>query len=214
MKYPYVATASFRRHRIAAWFMLASLCSSVIPATVSANPPAPDQMVRHTAESVMQEIRLRNAEFVQEPEKLYWLVEEQLVPHFDFDLISQLVLGRYWGQASPEQRERFATAFQHLLVRQYAKTLLAFQNDSFEWKPFNLPPDDTDINVESSILRSGAPALAVNYRLHRVTDKWLVYDLSIDGVSLVTNYRGMFVHQVRAHGLDAVIGQLEKKISS
>lgn len=194
------------------WAALCILACLVKPAW--GEPLPPDQMVRNTAEGVAQEIRLRFDEFSREPEKLYRMVEERLVPHFDLGLISQQVLGRFWAQATPEQRERFATAFQHLLVRQYARALLNFQNDSFEWQSVSLTPEDTDALVRSSIIRSEGPALSVHYRLHRVNETWLVYDLSIDGVSLVTNYRGMFVHDVREHGLDAVIERLERKISS
>lgn len=174
----------------------------------------PDQLVRDTANATLAEIRQRSDELSKNPEQLYALVEDRLVPHFDINLIARQVLGRYWTQATPEQRARFASAFRRSLIRTYAKALLAFKDNDLTWAPAVLSADGTEASVKSTVASSNGTALSVNYKMHRVDDKWLVNDITIDGVSLVTNYRGIFVNEVRKSNMEDVIDRLEKKVAS
>lgn len=173
-----------------------------------------EQIVQRIAEDVMQEVRFHGDAYERDPAELYLLVEHRLLPHFDMNRISRHVLGRYWEQATATQRERFMTAFQFLLVRQYAGALLSVRDDVFEWQDATLADEGRDALVRSSILRMEGPPLSVYYRLYRVNETWLLYDLAIDGISLTTNYRGMFIQELRRNGLDALILRLERKISS
>lgn len=182
--------------------------------SVFAESLPPDQLVRDTASATLTEIRQRSDELSKNPEQLYSLVEDRLVPHFDINLIARQVLGRYWTQATPEQRARFSSAFRRMLIRTYAKALLAFKDDNFEWTPANLSPDATEAVVKSTVVRGNGTALSVSYKMHRVDDQWLVNDITIDGVSLVTNYRGIFVNEVKKSSVEDVVDRLEKKIAS
>lgn len=171
----------------------------------------PDQMVRVTATETLATIRQQGEAFSQNPAPLYQLIEERLVPHFDVNLISRQVLGQHWSRANPEQRTRFSAAFRRMLVRTYAKALLAFREDALEWQPVNFAPGATDALLKSTVTRDGAPPLVVSYKMHLEADRWLVYDVTIDGISFVTNYRGIFNSEIRRNSLDAIIKRMEDK---
>ena len=158
----------------------------------------------------MAEIRQRHAELSDDPEKLYQLVQDRLLPHFDLNTIARLVLGRHWSKASPEQRGRFIVAFQSMLIRSYAKALLTFKDGAFEWLPPETSPD-ADKAVVSSMIKHNNNQLSVQYHLRLVDDAWQVYDVTIDGISLVTNYRGTFNSAIRRSNIEDVILRLEQQ---
>lgn len=180
---------------------------------VLAEPLPADQLVRETATQTLEEIRRRSDEFSKDPAQLHALVDTRLVPRFDVPMIVRQVLGRHWSQANPEQRARFASAFQRMLVRTYSSALLAFKDDVIEWQPAGQESGD-DVTVKSTIRRSNGQALSIHYRMHRVGDDWLVHDVSIDGISFVTNYRGVFNSEIRKYNLEMIIERLERKSAS
>lgn len=190
---------------------LALGCVNVLFGFARADTLPPDQMVRTTATETLATIRQQGEAFSQNPTPLYQLIEERLVPHFDVNLISRQVLGQHWSRANPEQRTRFSAAFRRMLVRTYAKALLAFREDALEWQPVNLAPGATEALVKSTITRAGAPPLVISYKMHLEASRWLVYDVTIDGVSFVTNYRGIFNSEIRRNSLDAIIKRMEDK---
>jgi phospholipid transport system substrate-binding protein len=189
------------------------LLGSIAAQAVHAETPPADQVVRETATAAMAEIRQRSEELANDPASLYALVEQRLLPNFDINLISRQVLGRHWTQANPEQRARFIAAFQRMLIRTYAKALLTFKDGSFEWLPLSAEPDTTDATVRSTITQ-GDTRLSVQYKMRLVDERWLVYDITIDGVSLVTNYRGIFNSEIRRSNIQDVIDRLEQKAAS
>jgi phospholipid transport system substrate-binding protein len=172
---------------------------------------APDQVARETADMTLREIKARKQELSADPQKLYALVEEKIIPHFDFDQISQLVLGKHWRDASPEQRERFSSAFQRMLIRSYSHALIEYDSERIEWAPLRMTAGTTDVVIRSNVIRKGGPPIPINYNLHLKNDRWLVYDVTIDAISLVTNYRGTFANEIRKGGLDSLIARLEQK---
>jgi phospholipid transport system substrate-binding protein len=180
------------------------------PVTVAAAVP-PDQVARETADMTLREIKSRKAELRSDPNKLYALVEEQILPHFDFQRISQLVLGKYWKDATPEQRERFSVAFQRMLLRSYSHALIEYDSERIEWAPLHMSPGTRDVVVRSNVIRKGGPPIPINYNIHLKNNRWLVYDVTIDAISLVTNYRGTFANEIRKNGLDSLIARLEQK---
>jgi phospholipid transport system substrate-binding protein len=172
---------------------------------------APDQVARETADMTLREIKARKQELSADPQKLYALVEEKIIPHFDFDQISQLVLGKHWRDASPEQRERFSSAFQRMLIRSYSHALIEYDSERIEWAPLRMTAGTTDVVIRSNVIRKGGPPIPINYNLHLKNDRWLVYDVTIDAISLVTNYRGTFANEIRKGGLESLIARLEQK---
>ncbi len=189
--------------------LLAGGIAALAAAADSLSPP--EQLVRDTAEQVMREVRMRAEELTRNPDSLYLLVEEQVVPRFDVAFTAQQVLGRHWNEATPAQRERFTAAFQSMLIRTYAHSLLAYKDEPFEWPPFRAAPGAQDVTVKSSLGSSGGQPMAVNYRVHLKDGEWRVYDISIDGVSLIVNYRGMFMHTIRKEGLEVLIERMQRR---
>lgn len=171
----------------------------------------PQHLVRSTGDRVLAEVSARKSELEANPQLIYPLVESTVLPHFDFRQMSQSALGRFWRDASEDQRERIVQEFRELLVRTYATALLNYSGQQIEYLPMQTPTDADRVMVPTRIASSGAPPIPINYRLKRQDAKWLVYDVVIDGVSLITNYRTQFTAEVRRGGIEGLIGSLAQK---
>jgi phospholipid transport system substrate-binding protein len=169
------------------------------------------ELVQDTADRMLVELRENRTELERDPGRIYDLVSEIVLPHFDFEAIARWVMGRYWRQATPEQRQRFTEEFRTLLVRTYARALLEYSGETLSYAPLQAAPDADDVTVRSEVLRPSGPVIPINYRLHHRDDAWKVYDVNVDGVSLVTNYRSSIGSQIGREGLDAVIDQLSER---
>lgn len=190
-------------------WMLASalmLASSIAFAGLS-----PDQLVKKTADDVIAVIK--NDKEIQSgnQQKIYDLAEEKILPNFDFEKVSRLVLGKNWTKASPEQKTAFQGEFKTLLLRTYATALSKYKNQVIEYKPFRMEGDADNATVKTAIQQPGGDPIAVDYALSKKTDEWKVYDIVIEGVSLVTNYRSQFSQEIRQNGLDSLIKKLSEK---
>ena len=188
------------------YLALAVLSSSMVSATV----PAPQQVVEQTSAQMIQALHQNSAALRKDSSHIYELVEQIVLPHFDFQLMSRWVLGRAWQTATPEQRQQFAVEFRTLLVRTYAKALLEYADE--EVRVLAQAPVTGDETVVKTEVRpkTGRP-IQINYSMHLGDNGWKVYDVSVEGVSLVTNYRSTFASQMRSNGLDVVIADLRKR---
>ena len=178
--------------------------------SVAQAAPEPQQVVRETSDQVLAALSARKNELSQQPEQLYRLVDDIVLPRFDFELMSRWVLGKNWNKATPEQRDRFSKAFRDLLVRTYSNALLEYTDEKINYLPVAAPNGATEVTVKTEIRPSSGPSIPVNYEMHQGNDGWKVYDVAIDGVSLVTSYRSTFANQIRREGMDAVIASLER----
>lgn len=190
--------------------MLAAIAAAML-ATAAWAAQAPDEKVK-TASSQLQDLIAKNhAAYKADLGKFYEVVDEVVVPHFDVPFIARSVLARNWREASEEQRTRFAEAFKDMLIRSYANALLEY-HDSVEaqWKPMRLAPDASDVIVHSSLMRKdGKPPVNLSFAVHKVGEEWKIYDIIIENVSLVQNFRGQFYSEIKRNGLDAVIARME-----
>lgn len=171
----------------------------------------PQDLVRQTGETVLAEVTARRSELEANPKLIYPLVENTVVPHFDFREMSQSALGRFWRDASDAQKEELTREFRELLVRTYASALLGYSGQRIEYLPVQYRPGDERVMIATRISSGGAPPVPVNYRLKLDDTRWLVYDVVIDGVSLITNYRSQFAAEVRRGGIDGLISSLAEK---
>lgn len=171
----------------------------------------PQELVRSTADHVLNEVVKNKDQLKKNAGGIYQLVQEKILPHFDFVRMSQSAMGRYWRTATEDQRERLTREFQELLVRTYATALLNYSGQDVEYLPVRLRPEATDVLIPTRVAAVGSPPIPINYRLYRNDDKWKVYDVVIDNVSLVTNYRSTFSNQVRRHGVEGLINQLASR---
>ncbi|MDP3584925.1 MAG: ABC transporter substrate-binding protein [Thiobacillus sp.] len=170
-----------------------------------ANDTAPDVLARTTTQEVL-EILKRDKELQNgNRAKLHQLVEAKILPNFDFNRMTQLALGKNWPRATAKQKQELVTEFRNLLVRTYSSSLTAFSNQTVEFKPLTLKPTDTDVTVRSEIRQPGGQPIPIDYSMYKTSFGWKVYDVTIDSVSLVTNYRASFASTIRQHGIDGLI---------
>ena len=187
--------------------LLALLLGSHVPAAL-ANDTPPDVLARTTTQEVLailkQDKELQNGNL----NKVYKLVEVKVLPNFDFNRMTQLALGKNWPRATAKQKQELVTQFRNLLVRTYSGSLTQFTNQTVEFKPLALKPGDTDVSVRSEIRQPGGQPIPIDYSMYKTAFGWKVYDVTIDSVSLVTNYRASFANTIRQQGIDGLIKAL------
>ena len=175
---------------------------------------APDELVRKTADDVISAIKSDKDIQKGNKQKIYQLAEEKILPSFDFERISRLVLGKAWRKATDQQKEKFKTEFRSLLLRTYSIALSKYKDQGIEIKPMRMKPSDEIVTVKTEIVQDGAQPIKVNYALAKNGDSWLVFDIVIEGVSLVTNYRSQFSSEIRKGGMESLNKKLAKKNKS
>ena len=183
----------------------------LISACAAAAIDDPGHMVRATADRVLAEVTERKVELEADASLIYPLVKSTVLPHFDFHEMAQSALGRFWRQANEAQREQVTNEFRELLVRTYASALLGYTGQKIEYLPIQAPAGQDRVTVPTRMSAANAPSIPINYRLRLNGDHWLVYDVVIDGVSLITNYRSQFAAEVRRGGIDGLISSLAGK---
>ena len=192
---------------IACGLLLLTLVSGAVWAAIK----PPQEVVQDTSAQMLNALRQNYTALKQDSSQIYGLVDQIVLPNFDFELMSRWVLGRAWQQATPEQRRRFTEEFRTLLVRTYAKALLEYANEQVVVPPQPGAAEGNEATIKTEVrLKAGQP-IQINYSMHLGNDAWKVYDVTVDGVSLVTNYRGTFATQIRDNGLDAVITDLQQR---
>lgn len=170
-----------------------------------------DELVKQTAEDVLATIKNDKDIQAGNQQKIFALAEEKILPNFDFDRVCRMVLGKNWKSATPEQQAVFQKEFRSLLLRTYATALGKYRNQVIEYKPLRAEPDAKNVSVKTQILQPGGQPIAVDYSLVKVDGGWKVYDIVIESVSLVTNYRSQFSNEIRTNGLDSLNKKLAEK---
>ena len=171
----------------------------------------PDELVRKTADDVISIIKQDKDIQAGDTNKIYTLAEEKILPNFDFERISRLVLGKAWRTATDDQKTQFKYEFKNLLLRTYAVALSKYKDQKIEYKPLRMKPTDEIVTVKTEIIQSGAQPIDVDYALAKQDNGWLVIDIIIEGVSLVTNYRSQFASEIKRNGMDSLIKELANK---
>jgi phospholipid transport system substrate-binding protein len=179
-------------------------------ATAGAVVP-PVELLQNTSNEVIAVLKDKRAELEKDPNRVYELVNDYIVPHLDSVTMAKLALGKHWRNASREQKIEFVNEFQALLVRTYGKSLLEFRDQTINFFPVKLAEGEDKVEVKSEVLQQGGPAIPVSYRMRMKDNAWKVYDLTIDGVSLVTSYRGTFAQEIRKSGMDGLLKLLKDK---
>lgn len=171
----------------------------------------PDELVRNTTQEVISVIKQDKDIQSGDRAKIYALVEEKVLTHFDFRRMSQLAMGKNWRQATPEQQDAIIKEFRSLLVRTYAVSLSQYRDQKIEIKPTKLEPDAKDATVKSVFIQSGREPVTVDYSMYKLPVGWKVFNITVEGVSLVENYRATFNDQVRKSGVDGLIKTLAER---
>ena len=190
---------------------LAVTALSVFSLVAVAESVAPDVLVKTTANEVLDIIKKDKDIQSGDMRKINALAEEKILPHFDFDTMSRSVLGKFWRDASKEQQDRFVNEFRTLLVRTYASALAKYRNQVIDFKPYRAQPGETRVTVKTVIVQPSGPGLPVDYTLKQVGEDWKVVDVTIEGVSLITNYRGQFANELKQGDMNALIQRIADK---
>lgn len=185
--------------------------SLALAASASMAEIAADAFVKANADDVLALIKKDKDIQNGDMRKIYDLAEEKILPNFDFERIGRLVLGKYWAGATKQQQEDFTKEFRSLMIRTYSSALSKYRNQTIEYKPLRAQPTDKDVTVKTLIVQPGGQPIAVDYALEKSGDTWKVFDIAIEGVSLVTNYRSQFSGEVRQSSLDGLIQKLAEK---
>ena len=184
---------------------------AAISVSAYASEVAPDILVKTTTQDVTTILKRDKTVYANDTQKLYSLIDAKVLPHFDFNQMTMLAVGRYWRQATPAQQQALVKEFRTLLVRTYANALAAFNNQAIEFKPFSMPVGATDVTVQTQVKQPGAQPIPIDYSMEKTAAGWKVYDVTIDGVSLVLNYRGSFGAEIHNKGVDSLIQTLAAK---
>ena len=172
---------------------------------------SPDDVVKVTADGVISHIENNRSVLEKNPGKIYEMVDQLIIPRFDFISMSKWVLGKHWKQASEVQRSEFITQFKALLVRTYARALLEYSGQEIKYFPSEQNPKSNIAVVKTELTSASNTHLPILYRMHQKNEEWKVVDVSVDGVSLVTTYRGSFATQIKKNGFDSLLNELSKK---
>jgi phospholipid transport system substrate-binding protein len=192
-------------------FLAIVLCAgSVRAADAPTIPgPGPQQLIEKVSQDMLRDIDTNRAALRQDPARLRALVDKNLLPHFDTDFAARLVLGKYWRTATPEQQKRFVEAFINSMMRQYGNALLDFTADRLTILPFRGDATASTATVRTEVKRDNGTPVPVNYSMRGTPEGWKAWDVTIEGVSYVKNFRTDFGSEIEAKGLDAVIQRLE-----
>ncbi len=192
-----------------------ALCAGVSLIFVSvgarAEVTAPDVLIKNTAQEVLTIVKQDKDIRAGDKKKILALVDAKVLPNFDFERMTRLAVGKGWRSATPEQKKLLVTEFRNLLVRTYANAFTSYQDQTLEVKPLTIPAGADEVTVKSNIIKPGAQPVAVDYEMEKTADGWKAFDLTIEGASLVTTYRGTFSEQVQQSGIDGLIKMLVDK---
>jgi len=175
---------------------------------------APDVLIKKVTDEVLEIVR--NDKDIQngDTHKAIALVDAQILPHFNFPHMTALAVGKDWRKATAEQQQRLTAEFKTLLVRTYSNALTGYRDQKVKFKPVKIGAADTDVLIRSEIQQSGSKPVQLDYSMEKLESGWKVYDVTVAGISLVTNYREQFGQEIRNGGVDGLIQSIAAKNKS
>ncbi len=200
-----------RRHTLGAFAVILAAWLLSTTAGVLAATDSPQALIRSVTGNVLDTLRAQRGNNAMSQAKLVELIEQQVVPYFDFKLMSAQVLGRYWRGAEETQREQFTAAFKQLLTNTYASVFGRYEGQTVTVLDTQKLPDSERVLVTTTVKSPGKPDIQVDYRLYQDNGKWKIYDVVADGISLLINYRSEYASELAHGNLEGLIGKLEAK---
>lgn len=172
---------------------------------------APNELVQKVTDEVLEIVRGDRDIQSGNTAKILALVDQKVLPNFNFTRMTALAVGRDWRTASPQQQQQLTEQFKTLLVRTYANALTSYRDQKVVYRPFKMKPDETDVLVRTEVQQPGSKPVQLDYSLELKDGAWKVYDVTVAGISLVTNYRDQFMQEVRNGGIDGLIASISAK---
>lgn len=190
---------------------LLTVLLSLVSVNASAESLGPQELIKHTSDNVLHTLEKNKAVYEKDPDQIYTLVNEIILPHLDFQAMSKLALGKHWRKANKQQQEEFTEVFKTMLIRTYSKSLTEYTGQEVEYLPFRPQEGKKVVTVKTQIKQDSGPSIPIDYRLRFKDDIWKVFDIKIDGISLVTNYRNSFAADIREVGISGLIDRMNDK---
>ncbi len=182
-----------------------------VPVFSIAQQLGPEELVRKVTAEIFEAIKSDERLAAGDRHRALKLAEEKVLPHIDFEEATRLAVGRSWAQATPEQRKRLASEFRNMLVRTYSNAITAYQGQTMKVMPVRMKPGDTEVTVHNRFVRAGGQPVLLDYSMHKTEAGWKIYDIVVEGVSLVLTYRSEFDAIVKQEGIDGLIRRLAQK---
>jgi phospholipid transport system substrate-binding protein len=171
----------------------------------------PEQLVKKLTQEVMEAVKSDKQLAAGDRQKAVKLAEEKILPHVDFEEATRLAVGRAWNQATPEQKKKLVSEFRNMLVRTYSNAIQPYEGQQMKVMPVRMKAGDTDATVQNQFIRSGAQPVKIDYQMRKTPQGWKIYDIVVEGVSLVLTYRSEFDAVEKQDGIDGLIKRLAQK---
>lgn len=171
----------------------------------------PDELVRKVTEDVLAAVKSDKQLAAGDRQKALKLAEEKVLPVIDFEEATRLAVGRAWRDATPEQKKRLTEEFRRMLVRTYSSAISAYEGQTMKVQPVHMKAGETDVTVHNQYIRPGGKPVQLDYQMHKTAGGWKIYDIIVEGVSLVLTYRSEFDAVVKQQGVDGLIKRLAEK---
>jgi phospholipid transport system substrate-binding protein len=191
-----------------------ALCLFLLANLAPAQELGPEELVRGIIEDVMAAYKADKALSEGDREKALKLAEQKIVPQIDFEEATRLAASRAWSQASAEQRRRLVNEFRSMMVRTYSNAISLYTGQEAKFLPSRNKAAGTETAVRYQFARSGGRPMQVTYELRRTDAGWKIYDISVEGMSLVLTYRSEFDSIVKHEGVDGLIRRLAQRNGS
>jgi phospholipid transport system substrate-binding protein len=191
--------------------LLALAVSLFLAVNAAAQELAPDALVRKVTADVLETVKSDKQLAAGDHKKALALAEQKILPHVDFREATQLAMGKSWNSATPAQQTQVVDAFRQMLVRIYSNSIDVYRGQTMKVLPVRLAPGATEVVVRNQYLREGRPPVSVEYAMKKTPEGWKIYDITVEGVSLVLTYRAEFEQVTRTSGVDGLIKRLAEK---
>ena len=183
----------------------------LFPVMALAQNSEPEALVKKITEDVLAAVKSDKQLAAGDRQKAVKLAEEKILPHVDFEEATRLAVGRGWKEATPEQRKKLVAEFRNMLVRTYSNAIGTYEGQTMKVLPSRVKPGDSDATVRNQFLRPGGKPILIDYSMRKTDAGWKIYDIVVEGVSLVLTYRSEFDQVVKQEGMDGLIKRLGQK---
>ena len=172
----------------------------------------PVSMLQDTSQEMIEQLKKNSARVKKDPSYVYGLAKQILLPHVDMMAMSRLALGReHWTAATSAQQKKFIDSFSNMMIRTYATALASYTDEEIKFKPLRVDAAKAKrVQVDSLIIQHGGPSIPVSYRLYMKGGEWKVYDITVDGVSMVQSFRSQFSNQIARGGMDGLLTAMKQ----
>ncbi len=172
---------------------------------------APDALIKRVSEEILETARTDKQVQAGNQQRIMEVVQNKVIPHVNFQRMTSMAAGRFWREATPEQQAALTAEFRTLLIYTYSGAIAQVRNQKLDFKPMRAAPDDTEVEVRSSVIQSRGEPIQLNYRLEKTANGWKIFDVNILGAWLVETYKGSFASEISKGGIDGLIRTLAER---